>query len=84
LEHSGLAAALRSYCSEFAALTSHRIAFRIEGSCDGLAPAVALCVYRVAQEALQNSIKHARVDEAEVVFWGLCPDCIHHETKGKA
>jgi Fur family transcriptional regulator, stress-responsive regulator len=24
------------------------------------------------------------VDEAEVVFWGLCPDCIHHDTKGKA
>jgi Fur family transcriptional regulator, stress-responsive regulator len=24
------------------------------------------------------------VDEAEVVFWGLCPDCIHHETKGQA
>jgi Fe2+ or Zn2+ uptake regulation protein len=24
------------------------------------------------------------VDEAEVVFWGLCPDCIHHDTKGQA
>jgi signal transduction histidine kinase len=28
----------------------------------------AVCVYRVAQEALQNSIKHSRVDEAEVVL----------------
>jgi signal transduction histidine kinase len=29
---------------------------------------MALCVYRVAQEALQNSIKHSRVGEAEVVL----------------
>ncbi len=68
LQHSGLADALRSYCSEFAALTSHRIAFRVEGSCDAAPPAVALCVYRVAQEALQNSIKHSRVDQAEAVL----------------
>ena len=68
LQHSGLAAALRTYCSEFAALTSHRIAFRVEGPCDLLPPGPALSVYRVAQEALQNSIKHSRVDEAEVVL----------------
>jgi two-component system sensor histidine kinase UhpB len=66
LQHSGLAAALRNYCAEFAALTSHHIAFRSEGAFDLLPPGVALCVYRVAQEALQNSIKHAKVDAAEV------------------
>ncbi len=29
LQHSGLAAALEAYCGEFAALTSHRISFRL-------------------------------------------------------
>ena len=68
LQHSGLAAALRNYCREIAALTSHRIVFQSGGSYDGVPPAVALCVYRVAQEAIQNSIKHAHADEAEVVL----------------
>ena len=66
LQHCGLAAALETYCGEFAALTSHRITFHAEGPCDLLPPGVALSVYRVAQEALQNSIKHSRVSEAEV------------------
>jgi PAS domain S-box-containing protein len=68
LQHSGLGDALRNYCSEYSALTSHRIALHVEGSFDSIPPAVALCAYRVAQEALQNSIKHAQVDEAEVVL----------------
>jgi Fur family ferric uptake transcriptional regulator len=25
-----------------------------------------------------------QVDEAEVVFWGLCPECNHHDTEGEA
>jgi signal transduction histidine kinase len=65
-EHSGLAAALREYCSEYSALTSHRIPIRVEGVLDAVPPDVSLCVYRVAQEALQNSINHSGVDEAEV------------------
>jgi len=68
LQYSGLEAALGNYCAEFAALTAHRIAFSTEGVFDDVSPEVSLCVYRVAQEALQNSIKHARVDEAEVAL----------------
>jgi PAS domain S-box-containing protein len=68
LQYSGLPAALRRYCSELEGLTSHRIAFVHEGSCEGLPPAAALCAYRVAQEALQNTIKHSRVSAAEVLL----------------
>lgn len=68
LQHSGLAAALRDYCSEYAALTSHSIVFRGEGACEEVPPAAALCAYRVAQEGLQNSIKHSGVREVEVLL----------------
>jgi PAS domain S-box-containing protein len=68
LQHSGLAAALRNYCAELSELTGHRVAFRSEGEVDPLPAPVALCVYRVAQEALQNSIKHAQAEEAEVAL----------------
>jgi len=68
LEHSGLGAALRSYCKEVESLTSRRIAISFEGSFGAVRPAVALCVYRVAQEAIQNSIKHARAEGAEVTL----------------
>jgi len=66
LEHSGLGAALRGYCSEFGLLTNIRVSFHAEGSCGNVPAGVALCVFRVTQEALQNVAKHAHVTEAEV------------------
>jgi len=66
LEHSGLAPALREYCSELAALTGVRVAFETEGCLDDLSSAVSLCVFRVVQEALRNVVRHAGVDEARV------------------
>ena len=68
LEHSGLGAALQSYCSEFNALTGMTVLFRAEGSFERVPAPVALCVYRVAQEALQNVLKHAGVDCAQVAL----------------
>lgn len=68
LQHSGLAPALQNYCAELSSLTSHRISFRCNGACDVLSPEAALCLYRIAQEALQNSIKHSGVNEAEVIL----------------
>jgi PAS domain S-box-containing protein len=70
LEHSGLGAALRSYASEFSTLTGITILFRAEGSFERLPVSVALCLYRIAQEALQNVLKHARVDHAELAITG--------------
>ncbi len=71
LQDLGLAAALRSYCNEFDTLSSHRITFQANGPSDGIPPATALCVYRVAQEAVQNSIRHARADAVEVFLTRL-------------
>src|SRR5690606_5097009 len=61
LQHAGLAAALRTYCEELAALTAYKIGFTADGDFDDLPPPVALSVYRVARESLQNSIKHSGV-----------------------
>jgi len=66
LQYSGLAPALRSYCEEFGALTGLQIGLEIQGSFEGVAPAAALCLFRVAQEALRNVAKHARVSQASV------------------
>jgi len=66
LAHAGLGSALRSYCSEFTLLTRIQVSYKAHGSFGGIPRDVALCVYRVTQEALQNVAKHARVTEAEV------------------
>ena len=66
LEYSGLAAALRTYCSEFQLLTGIRVSLQAYGSFESVPSAVAVCIYRITQEALQNVAKHANVGEAEV------------------
>ena len=68
LEYAGLGAALRSYCAEFSTLTGIAVTLRASGSFEGLPVSTALCLYRIAQEALQNVLKHAQVDQAEVVI----------------
>jgi PAS domain S-box-containing protein len=66
LEHSGLAAAIQSYCQEFEALTNIQVLFEAEGEFGGVPPVVSLNLYRIVQEALHNIAKHARVSQAEV------------------
>ncbi len=66
LQYSGLAAALQSYCKEFGALTGVQVSLTIHGEFDGVPPAAALCMYRIAQEALGNVAKHAKVATAAI------------------
>lgn len=68
LQHSGLSAALRTYCSEFGSLTGITVSFKTDNSFQAVPPHVALCLYRVAQEALQNVLKHAKVTAASVAL----------------
>lgn len=68
LQYSGLDTALRAYCSEFAALAKIQVNFRSDGSFRDMPSEVALCAYRITQEALQNVAKHARTDKAEVTI----------------
>jgi two-component system sensor kinase FixL len=66
LEQLGLAATVRGFCKELAA--AHQIAIHFE-SHDvprALPDDVALCLYRITQEALQNAIKHSGATGAKV------------------
>jgi signal transduction histidine kinase len=66
LENLGLEPAIRALCKEFGA----REGFNVDLKCDGLLrsipPDVALCVFRVTQEALRNSRKYSGASQAGV------------------
>ncbi len=70
LEYSGLGVALQSYCSEFSTLTGMEVSFSAKGSFEKLPAAVALSLFRIGQEALQNVQKHAQVGCARVELEG--------------
>ncbi|MGH7469167.1 MAG: PAS domain-containing protein [Longimicrobiales bacterium] len=56
LEHAGLEPAVRSLCHEFGAAHGLDIRVDIYDLTEPLPPHVALCCYRVVQEALQNVV----------------------------
>lgn len=68
LQHAGVSAALTAFCSEFTGLTGIHVTLETEGELQEIPPAIALCVYRVVQEALQNVARHAKVKEARVAL----------------
>lgn len=65
LEYLGLAAAIRSFCREFSQQHSVSVHFTEENVPGFLPRDVSLSLFRVAQEGLQNALKHSGVRE----FW---------------
>jgi two-component system CheB/CheR fusion protein len=74
LEHFGLAKALGAYCEEFAATRNLKVRYRHRDVDEKIAPEVALCLYRVAQESLTNVAKHSGAKVASVVLVGSGKD----------
>ena len=66
LDHLGLVVALESYCAEFTQKTGIKIKFTHRNIRRALSKEVALCLYRVVQESLQNVRKHSDAKQAEV------------------
>jgi signal transduction histidine kinase len=66
LEDLGLIEALKAECARFSALEAIPVSFRAEGKLDEPPRPVALCLYRVAQEALRNVVRHASATLIEV------------------
>ncbi len=59
LDHLGLAVALRSYCIEFSKREGIEMKFSVRKELESVPEEIALCLYRVTQEALRNVAKHA-------------------------
>jgi two-component system, NarL family, sensor histidine kinase UhpB len=66
LQHLGLVKGLTSYCGEFGRAHGVTITCTAEGDFGAFTPDAALCVYRIAQEALRNVVAHAGASRADV------------------
>jgi len=70
IEDLGLVEALRIECDR----VTHQAVLRVSFDCDGvprkLPPDAALCLFRVAQEALRNIVRHARASNVDVSISG--------------
>jgi signal transduction histidine kinase len=83
LDDLGLVEALRSECASFSRREGIAVVYHPEGVPATLPKDVALCVYRVTQEALRNLAKHAAVNEAWVTLVGTGPELsLRVEDKG--
>jgi PAS domain S-box-containing protein len=67
LKTLGLLSAVEGYCKEMAQ-QGLRVVFSNGGVTDAIPEDVALCVFRVLQEALQNVLKHAGTADAHVAL----------------
>ena len=66
LEQLGLVAAVRGFCKEFSLAHEMAIDFREHKVPREVPDDMALCIYRIAQEALHNVVKHSGGTEAKV------------------
>jgi signal transduction histidine kinase len=66
LQYAGLATALRSHCREFEREHGLPVTFHADDGLGTIPPDVALCLYRVTQEALKNAAKHAKASHVWV------------------
>jgi len=68
LDALGLVAALQSLCEAWEASSGVACVLHHDGSFDGTGDAVDIAVYRVAQEALSNVMRHARATSVRVTL----------------
>lgn len=70
LHYLGISAAARSFCQELSHQHNVEIDFSHSGIPDDLPEPLALCLFRVLQEALTNAIKYSGVQEFRVKLIG--------------
>lgn len=66
LQHAGVVAALGAFCSQFSKVQQLPIRFSSAPDLGTIHQDTALCLYRIAQEALHNVAKHAGAREVSV------------------
>jgi signal transduction histidine kinase len=70
LDLVGLAPALMGLCEELSSRSKIQIAFTEHAVSPGIPKDVALCLFRIAQEALGNVIKHSGAKQAKAELYG--------------
>jgi signal transduction histidine kinase len=70
LEYLGIAAAASSFCRELSDQHGVQIDFHSEGIPKDLHQEIALCLFRILQESLQNAIKHSGAQRIEAWLRG--------------
>jgi PAS domain S-box-containing protein len=70
LEHVGLVPALMGLCEELSSRFKVQIKFTDHGLSSGIPKDVGLCLFRIAQEALGNVVKHSGAKEAHAELCG--------------
>ena len=73
VEAEGLAGALRKHVEVLRRVTGREIALRSAGAAPELDDDAAAQVFRIAQEALQNAVRHAGAERIEVRLEGGAP-----------
>jgi signal transduction histidine kinase len=68
LTRGGLVATVRDHCADIERHHHVTVTFKPGGGLDALDPDVALCLFRVVQEALSNVLRHARARSAGVTL----------------
>jgi two-component system sensor histidine kinase UhpB len=68
LQHAGLVPAVRELCAQFERRESMRADLTVQGGDIEVATDVALCAYRVTQEALRNAARHSGARTAKVTI----------------
>jgi signal transduction histidine kinase len=76
LEELGLEAAIRSFCRELSNARHLDIDLRVRDLPHPVTPDVALCIYRVVQEALHNVARHSGAPSASVAIERVGDDLI--------
>lgn len=70
LDYLGIAVAVKGFCREFSERQQLEIDFESHDVPATLPPEISLCLFRVLQEALNNSAKHSGAKDFAVRLWG--------------
>jgi PAS domain S-box-containing protein len=69
LEHLGLVRAAKSWCAQFGQRQGKEIHFTSHDVSDSLPEGIALCLFRILQEAVHNASKHGGIKRIDVDLW---------------
>jgi PAS domain S-box-containing protein len=71
LDYLGVVSAIRSFCNEFSTQHQVNIEFSDKNVPKHPPKDISLCLFRIAQEALQNAVKYSGTDRFFVALWAI-------------